>query len=375
MSNLPVHFTLQNQPMCTICQLGSCGQDGDIVYADNNATGRRILNYVPELALLEVVEPGDMSEYVNPNADRGPVGRQLKAVLAALEGVAPGEIVIDGSGLNRMKLLPNLYGAKSVVTIANDFPGYKAAAISCNLPHYEIPCGIWEPTLPEAQAVQTVAGLDTPLVFLSMPVTNPGQTVVGLSVARAILRSNPNALVVIDSAYRRDNVLSEDYVQFALREERVLYMNVAAKDLGSCGARVSWMIGSPGMLDPIRQDVCPYPVSMHAARYLAKLAAKPRVVEKIHRVQRAAVDVYREWLPSTGLKYKTGAGPWVLIYIGNNVADVVKDLAERYGIMVQDQAGKASDLDGWVRVSANVPCDANKVVRAISERILAIDAA
>lgn len=375
MSNLTERYPLPNQPMCTICQTGSCSQGGDIIYADNNATGRRILNYVPELALMEVVEPGDMSEYVNPNADRGPIGRQLKAVLAGLESVAPEELVIDGSGLNRMKLLPNLYGAKSVVTIANDFPGYKAAATSCNLPHYEIPCGIWEPTLSEGDAVQTVAVLDKPLVFLSMPVTNPGQTVVGLGVARAILRAHPEALVIIDSAYRRDNILSEDYVQFALEEDRVLYMNVAAKDLGSCGARVSWMIGSPRMLDPIRQDVCPYPVSMHAARYLAKLATKPHVVEKIHHVQRAAVDVYRDWLPSSGLKYKTGAGPWVLIHIGQDVANVVKDLTEVYGILVQDQSGKAADLEGWIRVSANVPCDAIKVTRAISERVLAIKAA
>ena len=83
MSNLPWRNALSDQPTCTMCQIGSCGQVRDMIYADNNATGRRILNYVPELALLEVVEPGDMSEYVNPNADRGPVGRALKAALAA----------------------------------------------------------------------------------------------------------------------------------------------------------------------------------------------------------------------------------------------------------------------------------------------------
>ncbi|MHA6268340.1 aminotransferase class I/II-fold pyridoxal phosphate-dependent enzyme [Aliiroseovarius sp. CAU 1755] len=346
-----------------------------MIYADNNATGRRILNYVPELALLEVVQQGDMAEYVNPNADRGPVGRELKRALATLEGINDDQIVIDGSGLNRLKLLPNLYGAKSVVTIANDFPGYKAAATSCNLPHHEIPCGIWEPRLREDEAVKVVAALDRPIVFLSMPVTNPGQTVVGLDVAHAILQANPRAFVIIDSAYRRDNVLSEDYVRFALQHERVLYMNVAAKDLGSCGARASWMIGTKEMLDPIRQDVCPYPVSMHAARFLAKLAAKSHLVDKIHAVQRAAVDVYRDWLPSTGLKYKTGAGPWVLVHIGPDVSSVVKDLEESQGILVQDQAGKATDLTGWIRISANVPCDAVKVAAALSERMLAMKVA
>lgn len=274
-----------------------------------------------------------------------------------------------------MKPLPNLYDAKSVVTIANDFPGYKSAASACNLPHYEIPCGLWEPRLNEGDAVKTVAGLDKPIVFLSMPVTNSGQTVVGLSVAEAILQANAGAIVVIDSAYRRDNVLSENYVKFALTNERVLYMNVAAKDLESCGARISWLVGKPSMLAPVRQDVCPYPVSMHAARYTAKLGSVPHLVEKIHFVQRSAVEVYRDWLPSTGLRYKTGAGPWVLVYVGSDVARVVQELADVHGILVQDQTGKATDLTGWIRISANVPCDAMKVTAAISECLLSIKAA
>jgi histidinol-phosphate/aromatic aminotransferase/cobyric acid decarboxylase-like protein len=372
MRNLGNATNLRPQMPCSLCGDGLCGGEAPMIYADNNATGRRMLNYVPEIGLLEVAEPGDMLEYVDPNSNRGPVGKALRDALSNLEGVLPEHIVIDGSGLSRLKLLPNIFGAKSVVTIANDFPGYKAAATACKLPHHEIPCGLWDQTLSPSGAGDVVKDLDTPLVFLSMPVTNPGQTVVTLRVAEAVLENNPSALVVIDSAYRRDNVLSEDYVRFALEHPGVLYMNVAAKDLGACGARISWMIGAPDMLDAVRSDICPYPVSMHAARYVTKIAMRPQVVEKIHRVQRAAVEVFREWLPSSGLKYKTGAGPWVLLQIGPNVSEVVTDLERNFRVRVQDQSGRAANLKGWVRVSATVPCDAHRVTVALSRRLLAI---
>ena len=350
---------------CGVCRTGRCSNATEVIYVDNNATGRRMWNYIPELSMLERIVPGDMAEYVNPNSDRGPVAIGLRTQLAEMEGVEKGDLLIDGSGLERIKSLPGLVGARTIMAIRNDFPGYSSGRSISNLPFREIPCGIWDQSLAPSAAADAVSGVDRPIVFLSMPVTNPGQTKVNLDVATAIQDANREAWVVIDTAYRRDREPTEDYVQFARSTPQTVYLNVAAKEFGACGARICWMSGNRETLAKLRDDICPYPISMHSARFLTELAGRPGLIERIHAVQRSAADVYRRLLPEYGFRFKSGAGPWVLIELGRNAGAIVDHLAREHHVFVQDQTGRIEDLAGWIRISTNVPCDARRVVEAL----------
>ena len=79
---------------------------------------------------------------------------------------------------------------------------------------------------------------------------------------------------------------------------QTVYLNVAAKEFGACGARIFWMSGNRETLAKLRDDICPYPISMHSARYLTELAGRPGLIERIHAVQRSAADVYRRLPPA-----------------------------------------------------------------------------
>jgi len=342
---------------------------GAAVYVDNNSVGRLIVQYIPELIELEQGEPGDFAEYINVNVGRGPIGESLRVGLSQLENVTKEQILIDSSGLNRIKLLPLMVGAKSVVTVQGDFPGYSLAASIKGISHHEIPCQIGAKTLSPQVVADVVTNLDSPVVFLSMPIINPGQTAINLEIAKAILKANDTAIIVIDAAYKRAVKNSEDYVRFALNNPRVVYLNVAAKDLGACGARICWMIATPELLNRIKSGICPYPVPTQAARFISRLSLRSDLIARIHEVQAEAKEIYREWLAVSGLRYIDGDGPWVLIYLGVYCSKIVEQLINDHQIFTQDQSNKVSNLDGWIRISSSVPCQAKKVVKAMREII------
>ncbi len=238
------------QPACEMCTAYTCKGVCDTIYADNNAVGRSITRYVPALYHLERAAPGDFSEYCNPNADRGPVASELRSALARREDVERHQLVIDGPGLGRMQRLPTLFGATDVVVATQDFPGFRKAAASSDLPLHEIGYDEHGDAVDTKKAVELVRGLDRPITMVTAPITNPGQARVSLEFVHAVAEANPNGIVVIDPAYAASvpSFDRHDAVRLALGSENILYMNVAAKDLGACGTRVSWYIANELLL-------------------------------------------------------------------------------------------------------------------------------
>ncbi len=337
------------------------------IYADNNAVGRRMLDYVPGLAELETCVPGDMYEYVNPNTDRGALGVGLRSGLMGMENVTQDQILIDGAGLERITRLPALFGADTIVTIGADFPGYGRGRALSDLRLVNVPAEPGSQHVDPDAVAAAVHGLSRPLVFITMPFTNPGQSKTDLDLVRAALDATETAIVVVDAAYRRAASRVEDYVAFALANPRVLYLNVAAKDLGAAGARLSWMIGTPDMLAYIGRDMLPYPVCAHAARFVSRLVRMPELIERIHLIQREAGDVLRHWVRERSVRSVYSEAPWVLLDFGDGCNELVAQLKADHHIFVQNQTGLVAGLDGWVRISAGVPGDAERIVSALDQ--------
>lgn len=358
-------------PACEMCTAHSCKGVCKTIYADNNAVGRSITRYVPALYYLERAAPGDFSEYCNPNADRGPVASELRNALARREHVDRQQLLIDGPGLGRIQRLPGLFGSTDVVVAAQDFPGFRKAAITTGLPLHEIGYDDSGAAIDAAKAASLVAGLERPMTMLTAPITNPGQARVDLALVEAVARANPNGFVVIDPAYAASapDFDRSDAVKLALRHDNILYMNVAAKDLGACGARVSWYIARDQMLEILKGDIDPYPVSLASARYVTRLADRPAIVDSIHSVQHASIDIYRNGLAFSNLETRIGPGPWALINLGSIAQAVAQILETQFDIRVQLQNGNGLGLDGWIRVSATVPCEARAVMAGLQAAI------
>jgi histidinol-phosphate/aromatic aminotransferase/cobyric acid decarboxylase-like protein len=291
----------------------------------------------------------------------------LRSGLMGLENVTADRIFIDGAGFERIRRMPALFDAGAIVTVGADFAGYARGSTLSKLRHVEV---VVEPgsfqISPDAVAA-AVHGLKRPLVFMTMPFTNPGQSRTDLDVARAVLAANKTARVVIDAAYRRAASRTEDYVAFALAHPRVLYLNVAAKDLGAAGARVSWMIGAPEIMAQVRRDMLPYPVCAHAARFVSRLVRAPELLARIHLTQREAGDVLRQWARERPVRSLQSEAPWILLDLGNRCEETVARLRVDHGIYVQNQTGLIRGFEGWVRISAGVPGDAERIVSALDE--------
>lgn len=345
------------------------------IAADCNSPTASILRSVSEVALLAQSSPGDMMTYVNPNQDRCPIGNGLMDALAEYEGVAPSNIVIAGAGYELICKLPEIFRAKTVVTTVGDFTGYKTAAKGYQ--HVEIQCALDGSPITEKSARVAVKDADKPIIYITAPLTNPGQNFVSTKIIDAMLDENDEAIVVIDTAYRAaaalDSQTIEDYAQYALSHDRVLSLNIAAKEFGACGARVSWLVGPSHMISLVKDQMLPYPVATASARFIGRLANRPDIVRRIHEAQRRGKKIYEDRVIELKLPMVTGAAPWVLVKIPDNKSGkLVQVMQEEFGVLIQDQTPRIPALTGWVRISVTSPDEAPLVVDALTRSLAKI---
>ena len=353
-----------DMPLCS-CKRDCSGMKLGPIYADNNAVGPKILNYVPEIGVIAPSCPSDMFEYIASNQDRGPVARALRDAIAATEGVSKESVLVFGSGLEMICKLPPILKRDTVVAIEGDFFGYRKAASLCELPFVEVPNGLADLQVSLEAVSRTLSGLVRPILYVTLPFLNPYQTKVPLGLVRELLEHHEDLIVVADCAYRRYS--SPGWMaKSAEQHSRLIYLNVSAKDLGTCGARISWMVAGKELRDCISSRLLPYEIGMPAARKVTALLQSPRIVERIIMTQSAASELLREGLETLGFELRTGSGPWVLVHIGNHAGDIMKTLREEEGVFVQLQDAIVPSLRGWLRISATVPCEARAIVRALA---------
>ena len=345
---------------------GECPDGRQIVYADNNAIGAGIVNHVPQLHAAPRMAPGDMHQYVAPNLDRGPIAQALRESIAFYEDVRPEAIAFAGSGLSMLGDLPAAVGAASAVVIQNDFPGHRRAQSMHGVPIHAVPASPIAATVCPNSVAKVVAAAPRPITLLTYPMTNPGQAIVSEAVIDAALDANSEGIVVVDAAYRHSLTDNSDMpiAHKATQMERLLYMNVASKDLTSCGSRLSWFVANEPLLKTVRRALTPYPVAPICAQYVSWLARRPQLVRQAHAVQRRALKVFETGLQHLPYQVRVGPGPWAMVRLGDAASEYVERMARDHRVLVQEQT-VLPDLKGWVRLSATVPCEARRVIVAL----------
>jgi histidinol-phosphate aminotransferase len=297
--------------------------------------------------------------YLPTNDNTHPEVARFKANIASLEGVSADSVRLTGSLLELFTVLPAWLGRKSAWRLAGDFPAY--TRFLTDLPTFEILIDLSRDEIDPLEVAAALEGVAAPIVYLTFPVTNPYQHRTSVGIVEAILSANADAIVVIDNAYRRYGRMTE-LASLAQAHDRIVYVNTASKDLFLCGARVGWLIASPELLAKIDPHVGPYVPSPVSIEQLNSFLESPATLDRILDTAIVARGILED--AATGLfrRVRTGPGPWVMIYYGDEVAWTVDALLSRYLIRVQPQSGL---LEGWLRISATVPCQAEKVAAAL----------
>jgi histidinol-phosphate aminotransferase len=203
---------------------------------------------------------------------------------------------------------------------------------------------------------------------------NPGMTEITWPVVSIIREANPDAVAVIDAAYRRF-AESQNYAGKVVRDPHLIFLQTASKHLGMCGARVGWMIAHDDMLkrldralEPhLASALLPYAAGIESKRAVLNLLQHPEVVNRITSMQRAARLELVQGLARQNLHVKANeAVPWVLLDLGIEVVQIIADLADA-NIFIQPQFPSIPILRRWARISATVPWQARAFVAAMDQ--------
>jgi histidinol-phosphate/aromatic aminotransferase/cobyric acid decarboxylase-like protein len=328
------------------------------IAAHNNAVGPGIIHYVPELLTARRRQDAIFG-YCTPNDDRDPIGYSTRCAIARLEQIELQHVRITGSVLEFVGVLPAILNRRSVIKLTSDFRGYARGATG-SVKLIEIPVDVTSAIDPGFVA-DFVKNAPAPIVFLTFPVTNPGQQPISLDIVESVLRANSQAVVVVDNAYR-GSLETEGLARYALSNSRTLYLNTASKNLFLCGGRFGWAIAATPLLDRI-PTALPYGVGADSLDFGLHILSRPHALRAARATQAQARDILNSGLRRLGAEVRSGPGPWILVQLGDDADRIVKVLADTFLIDVQLQTDA---LTGWIRISATVPCEADRIVSALA---------
>jgi histidinol-phosphate/aromatic aminotransferase/cobyric acid decarboxylase-like protein len=339
-----------------------CSMGKRIDATRNTPGGAAMAYHVPGVLLAKVMKPGLNFDYCAANDPHDEYGMATRTAIGEMEGAPYSNVLIYGSSLELFGRLPRALARQTIVKLQDDFSGFTRGA-GGDIRVVEIPNESKADPVDAEIVAKTVRDLEKPIVFCTFCMTNPGQREVRLDVVSAALSANDNAIVVMDGAYRRYG-MAPNLASFALSNDRVIYVQPASKDLFFPGGRLSWMITSDPLLARLTPTMLPFAVGPDSLLEAHGLLQMPRVIDQLRQTQERARDILVEGTKVLGIPMRSGLGPWVLIRFGADSKPVVEELSNKYNIAVQLQAGH---LEGWIRISATVPCHAARIVKALTE--------
>jgi len=199
----------------------------------------------------------------------------------------------------------------------------------------------------------------TRLIFLNTP-SNPTGRLIPIPDLRRIAEAAPQAVVLIDEAYIEFG--GDTFLPYVAEYPNVLIGRTFSKAYGLAGMRVGVLVGQPPSLDPVRAVTLPFNINAVA------MAATMAALEDEDFLPRYAAQVAqsRELLYATcrrlGLRYWESAANFVMVQVGDRVADIVAALGAR-GVHVRDRS-KDPATPGCIRVTAGLLAHTEAAVAA-----------
>jgi len=208
-----------------------------------------------------------------------------------------------------------------------------------------------------------VIGAITPrtrMIFLNTP-SNPTGRLIPIPDLRRIAEAAPQAVVLIDEAYIEFG--GTTFLPELAKYPNVLVGRTFSKAYGLAGMRVGVLIGQPQALDPVRKVTLPF--NINAVAMAATLAALedeeflPRYAAQVAESRQRIYAACRR----LGIEYWESAANFVMVRVGERVADVVEALAAR-GVHVRDRSKDPTTPD-CIRITAGLLSHTDAAVEAL----------
>jgi histidinol-phosphate aminotransferase len=204
----------------------------------------------------------------------------------------------------------------------------------------------------QTREVRDAIGERTRIVFLTNP-NNPTGQLMPRDAIREIVRSAPpEVTIIIDEAYY--DFCGETYLPELDAQPNVVIGRTFAKAHGLAGLRAGCLIGDPARLEPVRNAVPPYSLSVFTAvGWRAALGDRDHLDWYCTQVSESRELVYAA-CERLGLPYWKSAGNFVLINVqrAGEPAGIVQGFAER-GILVRDRS-RDPGCSGCIRMTAGL---------------------
>jgi histidinol-phosphate/aromatic aminotransferase/cobyric acid decarboxylase-like protein len=351
---------------CMGCQSNEC--QGKPIFAQSNTAGAALQLCVKGMALATI--PQNTAAVF----DYDKSGDLIEVAIAEAYNI-PSEFVVScGSTMVELERLPQILGCSSVICLEGDFVGYSRHKLLGGRVLY-VPCKSGPNGLDIESLRRVCSSESKPLVVFSAVTSNPMQAVLDPDfLVQVILSANPKATILIDSAYA-DFCKGSGQAQIARLvtvtfPKQVLAIAPASKILFIPGARVGWQVsGDPDILALLRAARFPYPLSAGASAPVVQLLNAPGVLHAARSVIGSATSILRDGLKCLfpQIQVISGVGPWVVIELAPEEASALSAELSAQEIYVQQQQPSPTGLGvGFLRISATVPCEATRIIDAIS---------
>lgn len=338
-------------------------QKPSLIRADCNCLGRGAKRRYPELNEILATDADDGLEYDDNRRLDGQCQR-LRELIGERERCSPSRVLLGGSGLDRIPMIAAALGIERIIRLEGDFHGYDRHSLLTGVERVTLRVDPKTRTLsPEALAA-AVRGLGKAMLMLTLGGSNPLQTPITRAHVKAAHEANPELVILVDGAYRQ---YSEQFhlADLADEFERVIYLQVASKDIFLPGPRLSWVVPSVRFTDRLTQIQAPFPLNTGGVRQAIAMLERPELLAALRGEQASARDVLIEGLSRLRLTLISGVAPWVVLQWPGDAAAVVRKLEDDYGVLVQQQVHAPLE-ENWIRISATTPEEATHIVWALT---------
>lgn len=259
----------------------------DIAANANEAFGSDAIkldaNENPYAPLAEGALAAGLNRYPEPQPMR------LKQAMAALYGVAPGNLVVTRGADDAIDILVRTFCRPGEDCVSISTPTFSAYAHFARLQGariLEVPLGADFEFDPRALVAAAAAEPNLKLVFLCAP-NNPTGNPVSADAIDIVRRALPRTIVVVDEAYIEFSE-SESVAALAGETENLVVLRTLSKAYGLAGARIGCAIGHQETIAMLARALPPYPLpSLSIEAAMAALAPSRRAVhaERIARIK------------------------------------------------------------------------------------------
>lgn len=208
--------------------------------------------------------------------------------------------------------------------------------------------------------VLAAASPRTRLVYLNTP-NNPTGQEISREAIRTVVKSMPQALVLVDEAYIEFG--GHSFLDELPRHRNAILGRTFSKAYGLAGMRIGCLIAHPETLAPIRA-VTPV-LNLNVVAVTAVQAALedtaflPRYATQVSESKRRLYEACRR----LGLEYWESAANFVLVRVGDRVPEVMAALDAR-GVHVRDRS-RDPHTSGCIRITAGIVAHTDAAISAL----------